>query len=68
MLEVEMDNKKYLCIVIESLGDTPEGCRTVISIQHDQGLELHRQLTEYYGRLEGAKMECKRGFFHKLFS
>jgi len=68
MIEVEQENKKYLTVVIDGSGETVDGHRTVISLQHEQGLELHRQLTEYYGKLEGAKLERRRpGFFKRLF-
>ena len=69
MIQVDADEKKYLCIIIDGSGEVVEGHRTVVSMQHEQGIELHRQLTAYYGTLEGAKMERRKaGFLKRLFS
>lgn len=68
MIAVDQDEKKYLCIVIDGSGEVVEGHRTVVSMQHEQGMELYRQLVEYYGRLEGVKLDRRKaGFFKRLF-
>lgn len=67
MIEVDQSNHKYLCVTIDGSGELPDGHRTTISLQHEQGIELHRQLTEYYGRIEGAKIvEKRKGLIAKL--
>ena len=41
---VDHDEKKYLILVAE------DGIRTTLSLQHDDGLALLRELTLYYGK------------------
>ncbi len=41
---LDHDERKYLILVAE------DGIRTTLSLQHDDGLDLLRELTLYYGK------------------
>lgn len=63
-IHVDHDEKKYLIIVAE------DEIRTTLSIQHDDGLALLRELTLYYGQpttLRPAAPKARTGFWSRLF-
>ena len=54
-VEIDKDEGRYLTIVFET------GHRITISLDHNDGMELHSQLAEYYGKIEmnNGNMEVK---------
>lgn len=47
MIEVDKDEHRHCVIVVDGVGT-----RTVLSIPHADGVELLKQLTEFYGQIE----------------
>ncbi len=68
MIEVDMEEARHLIVVADGVG-----VRTVIKMEHADGVDLLRQLTEFYGRIEFGKdpnafePPTKRGLMSRLF-
>lgn len=64
MIEVDMDETRQLLIIADGVGT-----RTTLTIPHQDGFELLKQLTEYYGRLEFGHSDetpTKQGLMARL--
>lgn len=68
MIEVDLEEARHLILVADGVG-----IRTVLKMEHEDGVDLLRQLTEYYGRKEYGKdindfeHPTKRGLMSRLF-
>ena len=68
MIEVDLDEQRSVVIVVDGVG-----VRTVLSIGHADGIDLLRQLQNYFGTLElnlpenqDKDMVPRKGFFERI--
>ncbi len=66
-MAVEIDHTERRALVIA----VDDGHRTTITLQHQDGVELFKQIQEYYGRLEfgqGDETPDKKGLLARMIA
>lgn len=64
MITIDYEEKRVLIIAVD------DGHRTTLSLQHQDGLELWKQIKEYYGILEYGQgtddKATEKGLFERI--